>query len=106
MVAADAAINAPLIGPRPALPLHCMILAHQATAAKIFAADMDRALMDSQVAALWVVAHALTTFETIYPCVSVLRVTWMNLVRSVINTVDRLVVVLRSHRHADGHVLL
>ena len=105
MIAADAAVKAPLVGPGPALPLSSVILAHQAIAAKIFAADMDRALMDAQVATLCVVAQALTSLDPIDPSVSVLRVTWMNLVRPVINTVDRLV-VLSGYRHANGHVLL
>ena len=59
-------VHAPLVGTWPALPLSCMISAHEATAPEVFAADINGALMDAQVWALWVIAHTLAALDTIH----------------------------------------
>ena len=100
VLAAHMTVHAPLVGAWPALPLGCMISAHEATAAEVFAADINGALMDAQVAALRVIAHTLATLDTIHGP----RLTLM-MARSNLNIVDVHLIILRHiDGHTDGHI--
>ena len=103
MLTADAAIHATLVGTWPALPLNGVILAHEAAASKIRAADVNRALMDAQLATLRMIANALTSLELLLDML-LIRMDLVHLC-AYLDTVNRLVILRWGYGHPNGHVL-
>ena len=66
MLNAHVTVQTPLVGTWPALPLCCMISAHEALAPEGCAAHVNGALVDAHVGALRVIAHSMATLDTIH----------------------------------------